>query len=392
MPIHIALYYHSPDRAGYLQQVIDSAGHDSLVDSQSLEPLPPPVNTGADVVLLEYRENNPDLDRWIEQTTSNPQSPPVFLYFQEISTAGLWKALRLGVKECFAYPLKGEEFQAAVQRAVARATLSLAQGDAPRIVALMGCKGGVGATFLTANLAYILARGRKRKVLAMDLDLRYGQLSYLFNLQPRHTIIDLPENLDQLDNASLLTLLHPYDQYLHLLPAPRRLEEAETVTPQQVEKILRHLKEHRIFSWILLDCCHHLDDVTLKALEVADDLVLVTTPSLPALSNARKLLEVLKLLKLGGRTEVWLNALQRESDLSLPDITKFLAYEVSGTVPWDIQAVGRSIDAGRPLAETAHRHPISLDLKALAARLAGESQEDTNGSRWGWLKRLRKKG
>jgi pilus assembly protein CpaE len=391
MPIHVVLYYHSPDNAEYLQQVIDSSGQDSRVDSHSLEQWPPQVE-GADVVLLEYQDNHPELDRWIEQTTANPQSPPVFLYFQEISTASLWKALRLGVKECFAYPLQGEEFQAALHRAQARATLALAPGEGTRMVALMGCKGGVGTTFLAANLAYILARARKHTVLVVDLDLHYGQLSSLFDFHPRHTIMNVPENLDQLDQASLLTLFNPYDQYLHLLAAPARLEEAETVTPQQVERILRYLKEHRSFSWILLDCCHYLDEVTLKALELADDLVLVVTPSLPALANARKLLELLKLLKLGVHIQVWLNAWQPERDPTLLDITKYLASEVNGTVSYDALAVGRSIDAGRPLAETAPRHRICLDLKGLAARLTGESPGNTKGCRGGWLKLLRKKG
>jgi len=391
MPLHITLYYHSPDSAAYLQQVIGTAAQDSRVEKVSLERLPPQVD-GADVILFEYQDNHPELDRWIEHVTTNPQGPPVFLYCREITTASLWKALRLGVKECFTYPLQGEEFQAAVQRALNRATLGLAPGQATHIVALMGAKGGVGTTFLTANLACLLARTLKRKVLAVDLDLRYGQLSYFFNLQPRHTVVDVPENLDQLDQASLLTLFHPYDQYLHLLPAPPRLEEAETVTPQRVEQILRYLKEHRSFSWILLDCCHHLDEVTLKALELADDLLLVVTPSLPALANARKLLEVLKLLKLEVHPEIWLNGFRPEGDLTLPDITKFLASEVKGTVPCDPLAVDRSIDAGQPLAETAPRHPISLDLKALAVRLAGEQPEDTNGSRWGWLKRWGRKG
>jgi pilus assembly protein CpaE len=391
MPLHIALCCHSPDSAAHLQQVIEASGQDSRVETISLKQMPPRLD-GADILLLEYQEGNPELDHWIEATTANPHSPPVFLFCREITTASLWKALRLGVKECFAYPLQGEEFRAAVQRALSRAAVHPAPGEPTRIVALMGVKGGVGTTFLTANLAWLLARNLKRRVLAVDLDLRHGQLGYFFDLPPRHTIVDLPENLDQLDPHSLLTLFHPYNQHLHLLPAPLRLEEAETVTPVQVDRVLRHLKEHRNFSWIFLDCCHHLDEVTLKALELADYLVLVSTSALPALSNARKLLEVLKLLKLGAQTEIWLNAFQGEGDLTLPDITKFLATEVKAAVPSDPQAVNRSIDEGNLLAETAPRHAISLALKSLAARLGGEVQPEAGNSRRGWLKLWRKKG
>ena len=56
------------------------------------------------------------------------------------------------------------------------------------------------------------------------------------------------------------------------LPAPARLEEAETINAGHLEKIIRYIKENLGFRWILIDCCHQFDEITLKALELSDIL------------------------------------------------------------------------------------------------------------------------
>ncbi|MCX5891864.1 MAG: hypothetical protein NTW80_02645, partial [Deltaproteobacteria bacterium] len=63
--------------------------------------------------------------------------------------------------------------------------------------------------------------------------------------------------------------------------------------------------------------------------------------------------------------------------------------EVSGTIPFDLEAVNRSINNGHPLAETDPRHPVCQAIRSLAAGLIGqEIAEETAATGWGWLKRL----
>ena len=58
----------------------------------------------------------------------NPKSPAIFLYFKEISTNNLWKAIRLGAKECFTFPIQAEDFQEAVKRIAARTEVRKGRG------------------------------------------------------------------------------------------------------------------------------------------------------------------------------------------------------------------------------------------------------------------------
>lgn len=389
MALHFSVYYHSPANGDLLRQVIASSGTGLLVEANDLAHLPVAGENGTDVFLLEYQENNPELDQWIETTATNPKNPAIFLVFPEIAACQLWKALHLGVKECFAFPVGPEEFKEALNRLLARTALKAPPGGPTKIISLLGCKGGVGASFLTANLGYLLSREQQGQVLLVDLDLQYGQLVYFFDIKTRHSLSDIIAHLEEMDHAYLQNLVYPYNKFLSLLPGPTNLEEAEAITPEQLGKILSYLKNMQAFRWILVDAGHRMEEITLKALELSDNLVLVTVPSVPALANTRKWLELLQLLNLEVPLEIWLNAWDQNSTLTLAEVSDYLGTEVHGTLPVDVDAVNRSINDGRPLTETEPHHPLCQALQARADKLAGkESLDEAMASGWGWLKRL----
>jgi pilus assembly protein CpaE len=392
MPIRFSIYYQAPENQAYLRQVINS-GNGELVDSQDLAHLPPQGVNGTDVLFLEYLENNPQLDHWIETTAADPHSPAIFLYFKEISTNNLWKALRLGAKECFTFPIQEEDFQNAVQRIEARTEVRRAQVKPTQIISFLGCKGGVGTTFLVANVANLLAQERQGKVLVVDLDLGFSQLNYLFDIHPEHTMTELVENLEGLDKAYLQNILYRVENNCYILPAPNRLEEAETINAGHLEKIIHAISEDMGFRFILIDCCHQFDEITLKALELSNILMLVTAQSVPALSNAKKMLEILNLLELKDLdTEVWVNFWDRQNELTLPDVESFLGRKIAGTITCDHKQVGFSINEGRPLVQGNRRHPISEELKLMAGNFSKENTtKEADDTGWKWLPRLWRK-
>jgi pilus assembly protein CpaE len=392
MAIKFCLYYHSPETRDYLKSVIQSSSQTLLVETQDLEHLPARVNSGAHVIFLEYQTDRPDLDQWIKQTAADPRNPYIYLFLQEISTEQLWKALRFGVKECFSPPIRPEDFQEALDR-LPQLFPEAETAGAASITTLLGCKGGVGTTFLTVNLAYLLAQEADGQVLAVDLDLRYGQMVYFLDVKPQYTLTEVIENVDHLDASYLQSLFYQYDKNYQLLPAPTRLEEAEAVTPETLGKVLRFIKQLPGYRHILVDTGHHLDEITIKAVEMADQLILVTNQTIPALSNAKRLLEILDLLGFGHiPLEVWLNCWHKKTDLRLEDVGKFLGREVSGTLSFAPTEVGASINEGVPLTKSAPGLGVCQDLRALAARFRKDPEApETRPGRWNWRRLLRRK-
>ena len=390
MSTQFSIYYNSPENQDYLRQIIEASGTGKLVESNDLAHLPSQAVNGIDVVFLEYQENNPELDHWIERIAENPKSPAIFLYFKEISTNNLWKAIRLGAKECFTFPIQEKDFQQAVKRIMARTEVRKGSGKPTQIISFLGCKGGIGTSFLVANLASLLAQARRGKVLVVDLDLGFGQLNYFFDVHPEHTLTELVENIEKLDSIYLQSIFYPISANCYLLPAPARLEEAEAINAGHLEKVISYLKENLGFRWILIDCCHQLDEITMKALELSETLMLVTAQSIPALSNAKKMLDTLNLLELSQlNVEVWVNYWDRQHELTVSDVESFLGKTISGTITCDYKQASFSVNEGKLLVETSPRHPIAADLKLIAGKISQEyTPEETNGSGWKWLQRL----
>jgi pilus assembly protein CpaE len=391
MAIKFCLYYHTPETCEYLENIIQSSRETAVVEAQTLDQLPEQVNSGANVIFLEYLTEDPELDRWIKKIAADHRNPPIYLYFHEISTEQLWKALRFGVKECFTHPIQAEEFQEALARLPLAFPQALTAAQT-QLITLLGCKGGVGTTFLTVNLAYLVAQGDNNSVLAVDLDLRYGQMVYFLDAKPQYTLAEVLDNVEHLDDSYLKSLFFHWGKDFQLLPAPARLEEAEAVTSEKLEKVLQFVKNSKTYSHILVDAGHHLDEISIKALELADRVILVANQTVPALSNTKKLLEILELLGLGDlNLEIWLNSWEKHGDLSLEDVAKFLGQEIKGTVPFNPAEVGISINEGVPLVKTSPNLNICQDLRNLASRFSEEPETGgSRRSRWNLLRFLRR--
>jgi Flp pilus assembly CpaE family ATPase len=119
-------------------------------------------------------------------------------------------------------------------------------------------------------------------------------------------------------------------------------------------------------------------------------LILVTAQSIPALSNAKKMLDILHLLELRELdVEVWVNYWDRQHELTASDVENFLGTTISGIITCDYKQANFSVNEGKLLVKNSPRHPISLDLKLLAGKFSQEvAPEATNGSRWKWLQGL----
>lgn len=112
--MQFSVYYHSQEHAEYLRQVVAASGIGQVKHCQDLSGLGGENET--DVVLVEYQDNNPQLDTWIAQTTRTPGSPEIFLFVEEVSPRVIWKALKMGARELFSRTIPAADFQAALRR------------------------------------------------------------------------------------------------------------------------------------------------------------------------------------------------------------------------------------------------------------------------------------
>ena len=157
-----------------------------------------------------------------------------------------------------------------------------------RTLAVTSGKGGVGKTFVTANLAAALA-ARGQKVLVLDADLGLANLDVVLNLHPKLTLHDVFTEKATLEQAIL-----PAPGGFHVLLAGSGMVEYSRLTPEVRDKLLNIVELVRPrFDWVLLDTGAGISDVVLFAVSLASQVLVVATPEPTSLTDAYATIKVL---------------------------------------------------------------------------------------------------
>ena len=157
-----------------------------------------------------------------------------------------------------------------------------------RITAITSGKGGVGKTFLAANLAAALAR-RGERVLVLDADLGLANLDVVLNLFPKITLHDVFTGKATLEEAIL-----PAPGGFSVLLAGSGMVEYSRLTPEVRERLQNTIATVAPrFDHVLLDTGAGISDVVLYAVSLADEVLVVATPEPTSLTDAYATIKVL---------------------------------------------------------------------------------------------------
>ncbi|MCH7345107.1 MinD/ParA family protein [Pelomonas sp. CA6] len=157
-----------------------------------------------------------------------------------------------------------------------------------RTLAVTSGKGGVGKTFVTANLAAALA-AQGQRVLVLDADLGLANLDVVLNLHPKVTLHDVFTEKTTLEQAIL-----PAPGGFHVLLAGSGMVEYSRLTPELRDKLLHIIESVKPrFDWVLLDTGAGISDVVLFAVSMATDVLVVATPEPTSLTDAYATIKVL---------------------------------------------------------------------------------------------------
>jgi|DewCreStandDraft_1066081.scaffolds.fasta_scaffold00214_49 pilus assembly protein CpaE len=252
-----------------------------------------------------------------------------------------------------------------------------AQTRQGRIFAVFGPRGGVGCTTIAANLALALRERERAKarVALVDANLMFGDLALVLNTPPTRTIVDLVAELDELSAADAgrvqAALVRHERTGLAVLLAPPHPAQAELVTPEALQVILRLLQE--AFDFVVVDTSPSFHEQMLRILDLAERIVLVGTPELPVIYHLRMVLQVAAQLQYPPEKLVLvLNRATADPRLGMEvvEAERILGRRFTATLANDWLLARRAIDTATPLLLT---HPVSQlgqDIFALAECLA----------------------
>ena len=177
------------------------------------------------------------------------------------------------------------------------------------ITAVTSGKGGVGKTFVTANLAAALARQGER-VLVLDADLGLANLDVVLNLYPKLTLHDVFTGQTQLEDAIL-----PAPGGFSVLLAGSGMIEYSRLTPtvrDQLHDVIQRVRPR--FDRVLLDTGAGISDVVLYTISLADEVLIVATPEPTSLTDAYATIKVLATTQPRRLMRLLVNQVQRAGE------------------------------------------------------------------------------
>ena len=252
------------------------------------------------------------------------------------------------------------------------------QGDVRgQVTVLFSPRGGSGQTILATNLAVALAELTPDRVVAVDLDLLFGHMALLLDLVPRTGLAAItPAAVRALDRDSLAYYLtkHP-ESSLRVLSGTLRPEESELVTGEHVRAIIEQLR--RQFVHIVVDAGSRFSEPCLAAIEVADQVIVVTTPESSAARATQETQRVLRdlLAVPEDRVRFVQNQPSPYGKLSSSDLAELVGSQRVLEVPFGGEEVTRAGLNGFPLVMSRSGNPTSKAIVKLARDLEQSGRE-----------------
>jgi pilus assembly protein CpaE len=283
------------------------------------------------------------------------------------------RAMRMGVRDYFDAAPSEDDLRSAVLRVASELGPRVAP-DKPRthparVVAVMGAKGGVGATVVACQLAATL-RARGARTALVDLNLPLGDAALYFDVQPAYTLANIARESDRLDATYLRTLLSGKPGGVQILASPVHAEEAELVRGAHVERALNLLRGD--FDWVVLDLSRTWSEPTVRALDLADLILLVSLMDVPTLHHTRKHIDLLaRLGHTGSRIRLIANRHSSVDAVTDKDVADFLERKPDYQIPNDFPTTLAAVNRGVSVAEIAPRSHVARAYNELSQALHG---------------------
>ncbi len=244
-----------------------------------------------------------------------------------------------------------------------------------RVIAVVGAKGGVGASTIAHNIAWAIARDLALDSVVADLDLAFGTAGLDYNQDPPQGIAEAVFSPDRVDTAFIDRLLSKCTDHLSLLAAPATLDRVYDFGTEAFDSIFDTLRNS--VPCIVLDVPHQWSGWAKRALINADDILIVAEPDLANLRNTKNLFDLLKAARPNDRAPHFcLNqvGVPKRPEINAKEFSKAIESDSVASIPFEPQIFGLASNNGQMIAEISKNHRTAEMFLQIAQRLTGRGE------------------
>jgi len=243
-----------------------------------------------------------------------------------------------------------------------------------RVIGVIGAKGGVGASCISHNLAWSISNVLDYQVVIADLDLPFGTAGLDFNQDPPQGMAEAVFSPDRLDSNFVDRLLSKCSETLSILAAPATIDKNYDLGETAFDPIIDLLRGAAPCA--VLDIPHLWNGWTRRVLIGVDELVVVASPDLANLRNAKTLIDAMRSARPNDRPpRLVLNTVgvPRRPEIAVAEFAKAVELEPAAVIPFDPKLFGTAANNGQMLAEVEPSSKIVESFDDLGVALMGKT-------------------
>lgn len=255
-----------------------------------------------------------------------------------------------------------------------------ASGRSPqrsKVIVVVSPKGGSGKTAVSSNLSVALAERHPGRVVAVDLDVQFGDLALALSLSPERTLAQLAQS-SKIDPTTVKLHLTPAAGGLFVLAGASNPVDADAIGHDHVAQVLPLLAEN--FDYIIVDTAAGLDERTLAALDCATDILLVSSLDVTSIRSLRSASDAFDHMGLTGERLLVLNRADSKVGLDPSDAEDAMSMKIACSVPSSRQ-IPLSLNLGSPVVVSEPKSAVAKQFQHLAELYA---PAETKSTRKGW--------
>jgi septum site-determining protein MinD len=252
-----------------------------------------------------------------------------------------------------------------------------------KIIVITSGKGGVGKTTTTINLGAAMNYFGK-DVLIIDGNLTTPNVGIHLNSP------EVPVSLNHVlaGKADAFEAVYEHESGVKIMPSSLSIKELSKIKLDRMKDYKDDFK--KIAEYIIVDSSAGLGNEALSLIALADELIIVTNPEMPAITDALKTIKIAEQMK---KTILGVIVTRvRKNDIEMqPDAVKeILEVPILGMVPEDI-SVQKALNMKDAVMHTHPKSNASRAYKEIAARIIGAKYDSDKDKEKFWEKIFKKK-
>lgn len=344
-----------------------------------------------EILVIDLGDSEQPLEDLMQLADSCAPSTEV-VAFGSVNDLGLYKQfISAGVADYLVKPFSGDELEEALLAASLNDDSSndADKGTEGKLVIVIGARGGVGASTVAVNGAWLMAEEFDCKTALVDLDIQFGTTALNLDLVPSGGLLETLRNPGRLDSLFMASAMLPKTDKLSILAAEEDLTRDTAFRPEGVERLIEEVR--RDFEWVWVDLPRSLGYAYSTLLPLASQVLIVSDLSLAGMRDTMRLAAICDELVQDGKVGVIVNQSARATGMNQAQFAKGIPLPIVATLEEERKGASASV-AGKPIVQEARRGKFATSLRKVVEPMLPKDEEDDKRSGGGILGFSRKGG